>query len=62
MSNNSNHNNVVQRYQQSIAPSEPVYHSPETLDEALRTPWALHYAVQRRAATPNFPSDSTDSM
>lgn len=52
--------NVLQRYQQSITSSERDYHSTETLDEALRTPWALHYEIQRRAATPNFSCNSTE--
>jgi hypothetical protein len=60
--NNNSNNNIIQRYKQSITPSERIYHSIETLDEALRTPWALHYEVQRRPATPNLPSDSNDSM
>ncbi len=59
---NSSEDAVLQRYKQSTAPSERIYQSIETLDEALRTPWALHYEVQRRPATPNFPSNSTDSM
>jgi hypothetical protein len=59
--NNSN-TNLLQRYKQSTAPSEPIYRSIESLDEALRTPWALHYEIQRRPATPNFPSNTDDSM
>ena len=51
---------VLQRYQQSLTPSERDYHSTETLDEALRTPWALHYEIQRRAATPNFSGNSSE--
>lgn len=39
--------------------SERDFQSTETLDEALRTPWALHYEIQRRAATPNFSCNST---
>ena len=57
---NSNTDDVLQRYKQSVAPSERVYHSPETIDEALKTPWALHYDVERRPATPNLPSHSSD--
>ena len=52
---------VVQRYQQSVAPSDLVYHSTETINEALNPPWALHYQVDRRPATPNLPSNTTDS-
>lgn len=52
------HNDVLQRYKQSMAPSERAYHSAATLDEALRTPWALHYELERRPATPNLPSHS----
>lgn len=59
-SNNNNNDDLLHRYQQSIAPSERIYQSTETLDEALKTPWALHYEVERRAATPNFPSNSID--
>ncbi len=60
--NNCNNNDVTQRYKQSIAPSHRIYHSAGTIDEALRTPWALNYEVQRRPATPNPPSHSNDSM
>ncbi|CAF3388747.1 unnamed protein product [Rotaria socialis] len=60
--NNSNNNNeVIRRYTQSMAPSEPIYHSADTLDEALTTPWALHYEVKRTPATPNPPSHSTET-
>ena len=59
--NNNSNNELVQRYKQSIAPSDHIYHSTETIDEALTTPWALHYEVQRRPATPNPPSHSSDS-
>ncbi|CAF3431073.1 unnamed protein product [Rotaria sp. Silwood1] len=59
--NNNSNNELLQRYGQSMAPSERIYHSAETLDEALRTPWALHYEIQRRPATPNPPSHSTDT-
>jgi hypothetical protein len=52
--------NVLQRYQQSMTTSERDYQSTETLDEALRTPWALHYEIQRRPATPNFSCNSTE--
>ncbi|CAF0733774.1 unnamed protein product [Adineta ricciae] len=58
--NNNNVNDVLQRYKQSIASSERAYHSAGTIDEALRTPWALHYEIERRPATPNLPSTSTD--
>jgi len=58
--NNNNNSDILQRYQQSIAPSERIYQSTGTLDDALKTPWALHYEVERRAATPNFPSNSVD--
>jgi hypothetical protein len=60
--NNNSNNDLLQRYKQSVAPSGPIYHSSETIDEALTTPWALHYEIQRRPATPNPPSHSTDSM
>ncbi|CAF1001721.1 unnamed protein product [Adineta steineri] len=60
INNNDSNLDVVQRYKQSMAPSQRAYHSPDTLDEALRTPWALHYEIERRPATPNFPSQSTD--
>jgi hypothetical protein len=55
-------NNVVQRYEQSIASSERAYRSAETIDDALKTPWALHHNVERRLASPNFTSNSTQSM
>jgi len=59
---NSNTNNeILQRYKQSIAPSDRAYHSAETLDEALNPPWALHYDIKRRAATPNPASNLTES-
>ncbi|UJR26838.1 hypothetical protein I4U23_008150 [Adineta vaga] len=58
--NNTTTYDVLQRYKQSIAPSERTYHSAGTIDEALRTPWALHYELQRRPATPNLPSHSND--
>lgn len=61
-SNNNNNHELVQRYEQSVAPSEPIYHSVETIDDALRTPWALHFDLQRRPATPNPPPHSNDSM
>lgn len=57
----SNDQNILQRYHQSITPSERDYHSTETLNEALRTPWALHYEIIRRPATPNFSCNSTES-
>jgi hypothetical protein len=61
--NNTNTNaELVQRYNQSIAPSDLAYHSTETINEALTPPWALHYELKRRAATPNLPSNTTDSM
>ncbi|CAF0776381.1 unnamed protein product [Rotaria sordida] len=60
--NNNSDNELLQRYGQTMAPSERIYHSAETLDEALRTPWALHYEIQRRPATPNPPSHSTDTI
>ena len=60
--NNNSNNDLLQRYKQSVAPSDRIYHSSETIDEALTTPWALHYEIQRRPATPNPPSHSTDSM
>lgn len=31
-------------------------YTAETIDEALRTPWALDYEIKRRPATPNLPS------
>jgi hypothetical protein len=49
---------LLQRYKQSIAPSDRAYHSTETIDEALSPPWALHYEIKRRPVTPN-PTDST---
>lgn len=52
---------IVERYQQSVAPSDFVYHSTETINEALNPPWALHYQVNRRAATPNLPSNTNES-
>ena len=55
-----NQDEVIQRYKQSVAPSERIYQSVETIDEALKTPWALHYEIDRRPATPNLPSHSTD--
>lgn len=59
--NNRNTNaELLQRYKQSVAPSERAYHSTETVDEALTPPWALHYQIQRRPATPNLPSDSKE--
>ncbi|CAF4513802.1 unnamed protein product, partial [Rotaria sp. Silwood2] len=59
--NNNSNNELLQRYGQSMVSSERIYHSAETLDEALRTPWALHYEIQRRPATPNPPSHSTNT-
>lgn len=61
--NNNRNTNVelLQRYKQSVASSERAYHSTETIDEALNPPWALHYQIQRRAATPNLPLESTES-
>lgn len=68
MINRNNTNNtynsndeLVHRYAQSVTSSEPIYHSTETLDEALTTPWALHYEIKRRPATPNFSIQSADS-
>ncbi|CAF1165571.1 unnamed protein product [Rotaria sordida] len=62
--NNNNNNNtsfeLVQRYKQSIASSDPAYHSTETIDEALDPPWALHYEIKRRPITPNLSLNSTD--
>jgi hypothetical protein len=60
--NDGNNSDVLQRYKQSIASSERIYHPSETIDEALKTPWALHFEVERREATPNLPSHSNDSM
>lgn len=61
--NNSNTSpELVQRYKQSIASSNCAYHSTETINEALSPPWALDYEVKRRVATPNPPSNTTDSM
>jgi hypothetical protein len=60
--NNNTSTELLQRYKQSIAPSDRAYHSVETLDEALTPPWALHYELKRRPATPNPPSNPTDSM
>jgi hypothetical protein len=60
--NNSNKSaDLLQRYKESIAPSDRAYHSAETIDEALNPPWALQYEIKRRAATPNLPSNSTNS-
>lgn len=60
--NNSNTSTeLAQRYKQSLATSDRAYHSTETIDEALSPPWALDYEIKRRAATPNPPSNSTDS-
>lgn len=58
---NSNDDELIQRYKQSLAPSERVYQATETIDEALKTPWALHYEVERRPATPNIPSHQSES-
>ncbi|CAF1574567.1 unnamed protein product, partial [Didymodactylos carnosus] len=51
----------IKRYEQSVAPSEQIYRSTETIDEALKTPWALHYEVKRRPATPNIPSNDKNT-
>ncbi|CAF2686928.1 unnamed protein product [Rotaria sp. Silwood2] len=51
---------LLQRYKQSIAPSDRAYHSTDTINEALNPPWALHYEIKRQAVTPNLLSNSTD--
>jgi hypothetical protein len=60
--NSSAGGELLQRYKQSIAPSDRAYHSTETIDEALNPPWALHYEIKRQPVTPNPSSKSTDSM
>ncbi|CAF1032060.1 unnamed protein product, partial [Didymodactylos carnosus] len=52
-----NGNECINRYEQSITPSEQIYRSAETINEALTTPWALHYEVKRRPASPNIASN-----
>jgi hypothetical protein len=60
-SNNGTSVELVQRYKESVAPSELAYHSTETINEALTPPWALHFELKRRPATPNLPSNTTQS-
>lgn len=50
---------IYRRYQQSVAQSERIYQSAETIEEALKTPWALHFDVERHAATPNVHSGAS---
>ena len=52
---------LLERYTQSIAASERAYRSSETIDDALTTPWALHYEVNRGPATPNYRTDPKES-
>ena len=54
------HDEVYRRYKQSMATSERIYQSTETVEDALKTPWALHFDVEHRAATPNLDSHAND--
>jgi hypothetical protein len=59
--NSSTSVDLLQRHKQNFASSDRAYHSADTIDEALRTPWASHYEIKRGPATPNLPSNSSDS-
>lgn len=42
------------------ASTNRLYHSNDTIDEALRTPWALDFDIVRRPATPNLPTQTIE--